>query len=153
MNTGTDEARCFLGKLYSYLPIIPSSFTSTCHSVDGKKRDEPAGLCVMMAMTSLCHFCDPSKGVKVLLETAPAFTSPSPIRWHTCSATAAFPPVELPEVCLPPPHITCSPHQKTPQWCSPTCGKVCMFCVECHVVLKSHLLWLFSVVQLRSKTV
>lgn len=59
-------------------------------------------------------------------------------------STAAFPPVQLTKICLPPPppYVSCILVHATqnPQWSSSSCGRVCMFCVECHVVLKPHLL-------------
>lgn len=116
-NTDEDFLEYFLvNSLFLFTCLHPFPFTSSCHSADGK--DEGSGLCVTMAMTSLCHFCDPSQGVKVPPKTALTRVHRPPPSFIGIPAlqTAAFPPVQLPEVCLPPsPLVTCNPHCTTPR--------------------------------------
>lgn len=66
----------------------------------------------MMAMTSLCHFCDHLSRCKSAAEDCPRPPVPlPPIHWRIRLATVAFPPVQLPDVCLPPlPHATRNQH-------------------------------------------
>lgn len=79
------------------------------------ERIKKPGLCVMMAMTSLCHFCD-HLSCKSAAEDCPRPPLPlPPIHWRIRLATVAFPPVQLPDVCLPPlPHATRNQHHTTP---------------------------------------
>lgn len=86
----------------------------------------------MMTVTSLGHPC--AKVLEVLPKTALSHVLPFihslTYQLHnsctpTCSSARSLSP------------FPCSPcHMwSTPKWSSSSCGRACMFCVECHVVL------------------
>ena len=115
------------------------------------ERIKRAGLCVTMAMTSLCHFCDRPSRCKSDAEDRSYPPSPhypfigtpaqQQLHFHLFSCQKSVSLLVL----------TRSPHHTAPQWRSLSCGSVCMFCVECPVAVRSHLLLLYCVVQLRKK--
>lgn len=87
-----DEDRCLLGKVP--LLVLPVFITSLSPPlvILLVERIKRSGLCVTMAMTSLCHFCEHPSGCKSAAEDCPHPPSPlRPIHWRSSPATAAFP--------------------------------------------------------------